>query len=389
MVAVPEAAVVLKAGAHVKDSGESLVGVGTAIRAIDAEIDSAARSDAKVLITGESGVGKEVIARLIHQRSRRSRTPLVTINCAGIPDSLLESALFGHVKGSFTGAYRDRQGLFETANGGTIFLDEIGEMSLRMQALLLRFLENGELQRVGADCIQSRVDVRVIAATNRLLLQRIASKEFREDLYYRMNVIHITIPPLRERREDIPVFLQHFIRLYAARHGVRAPELAPDALAQLVAYTWPGNVRELKNVAERLIVRSRSDFLTAADLPEEIRYRDAVTPRPVAATTPSQSPIEELFARMVIDRESFWTAVHPVFVARDLTRADLRAILHKGLHQTGGNYKMLVQLFNMPDTDYKRFLHFLRKHECLVSFQQFRIARRATERVQPTGTTDL
>src|SRR5262249_17216626 len=177
--------------------------------------------DAKVLITGESGVGKEVIARLIHQRSRRARTPLVTINCAGIPDSLLESALFGHVKGSFTGAYRDRLGLLQMANNGTIFLDEIGEMTLRMQALLLRFLEHGEIQRVGSDRIRSRVNVRVIAATNRDLVERIASKDFREDLYYRLNVIHIAIPPLRRRREDIPVFLQSFLRSCAERHRVQ------------------------------------------------------------------------------------------------------------------------------------------------------------------------
>src|SRR5438067_8233294 len=253
------------------ERGESLVGLGTAIRAIESEMEYAARSDAKVLITGASGVGKEVIARLVHQRSRRARTPLVTVNCAGIPDSLLESALFGHVKGSFTGAYRDRLGLLEMANGGTIFLDEIGEMSLRMQPLLLRFLENGEIQRVGADRVQSRVDVRVIAATNRNLLDRIAAKDFREDLYYRLNVIHLTIPPLRARREDIPVFLQHFLRLYAERHGQQPPELAPETLARLVAYDWPGNVRELKNVAERLIVRSGTGVIAVSDLPPEIQ----------------------------------------------------------------------------------------------------------------------
>src|SRR2546426_6250470 len=261
-------------GHPVKDTAESLVGIGTAIRAIEAEIEYAARSDAKVLITGESGVGKEVIARLVHQRSRRAHTPLVTINCAGIPEALLESALFGHVKGSFTDAYRDRLGLLEVAHQGTIFLDEIGEMSPRMQALLLRFLENGEIQRVGADSVQTRVDVRVIAATNRNLLARIASKDFREDLYYRLNVIHIPIPPLRARPEDIPVFLDHFLQSYAERHDLKPAQLAPDALARLVAYGWPGNVRELKNVVERLVLRrADEDLIVVGDLPAEIQRR--------------------------------------------------------------------------------------------------------------------
>src|SRR2546426_1763127 len=339
-------------GHPVKDAAESLLGISLAIRTIEIEIEYAARSDSKVLLTGESGVGKEVIARLIHQRSRRALTPLVTVNCAGIPDSLLESALFGHMRGSFTGAYRDHLGLLEMAKGGTIFLDEVGEMSLRMQALLLRFLENGEIQRVGADRVQSCVDVRVIAATNRNLFDRIASKEFREDLYYRLNVIHITIPPLRARREDIPVFLQYFLHLYAERHGRQAPELAPETLARLVAYDWPGNVRELKNAAERLIVRSRTGLITLTDLPAEIQQwgRPVVAqPAPVGA-----SVADELYERLVTHRESFWSVIYPAFMARDLTRADLRAVLRRGLQQTGGNYKVLVQLFNMPPRSEER-----------------------------------
>ncbi|PYQ72746.1 MAG: hypothetical protein DMG04_16195 [Acidobacteria bacterium] len=357
------------------ERGESLVGLGTAIRAIESEIEYAARSDAKVLITGESGVGKEVIARLVHQRSRRAHTPLVTINCAGIPDSLLESALFGHVKGSFTGAYRDRLGLLEVANNGTIFLDEIGEMSLRMQALLLRFLENGEIQRVGSDRVQLRVDVRVIAATNRNLLERIASKDFREDLYYRLNVIHITIPPLRQRREDIPVFLQYFLRSYAERHRTVPPELSPDALAALVAYAWPGNVRELKNVAERLVIRSQGGLIVTTDLPLEMQ-RAPVQVRPAtAAAAPPYSAADALFDRMVTGGESFWDVVHAPFMARDLTRQDVRAVLCRGLQQTGGSYKVLVELFNMNEGDYKRLLNFLRKHDCQVPFQRFRTAR--------------
>jgi transcriptional regulator with PAS, ATPase and Fis domain len=370
-----------------KDQGESLIGIGTAIRAIEADIEYAARSEAKILITGESGVGKEVIARLVHQRSRRAHTPLVTINCAGIPDSLLEAALFGHVKGSFTGAYRDRLGLLEMAHGGTIFLDEIGEMSLRMQALLLRFLENGEIQRVGADRAQSRVDVRVIAATNRNLIERIESKDFREDLYYRLNVIHITIPPLRSRREDVPVFLQYFLKLYADTHGVPAPELSPDALAQLVGYDWPGNVRQLKNVAERLIVRHRSGVISMADLPTEIQQMTARPARadgaPAAVDVEWTALASQLYERMVTHRESFWSVVHPLFIARDMTRADLRGILRRGLEHTAGNYKVLVQLFNMPAADYKRFLNFLRKHECHVPFHRYRTVRREPETPQP------
>jgi transcriptional regulator with PAS, ATPase and Fis domain len=372
------AAIVLKADSVVlKSTAETLIGVGAAIRAVEAEVDYAARSDAKVLITGESGVGKEVFARLIHQRSRRSGTPLVTINCAGIPDPLLESALFGHVKGSFTGAHRDRLGLLEIADGGTIFLDEIGEMSLRLQALLLRFLDNGALQRVGADALQSRVDVRVIAATNRQLVDQIAAGEFREDLYHRLNVIHITIPPLRARREDIPAFVQHFLRVYAERRRIDPPAITPEVISRLTAYDWPGNLRELRNVVERLIVRSRAGVITPDELPAEIQ-------QPLAARqlTPAKAAVaplvDELFDRLINHRESFWNVVHPLFLSRDMTRADLRALLKKGLEQAGGSYKVLVQLFNMPVSDYKRFLNFLRKHQCQVPFQRFRSARVVT-----------
>jgi transcriptional regulator with PAS, ATPase and Fis domain len=368
----------LKERDGVQSTAETLIGVGTAIRAIEAEIDYAARSEAKVLITGESGVGKEVIARLVHQRSRRSRTPLVTINCAGIPDALLESALFGHVRGSFTGAHRDRLGLLEIADGGTIFLDEIGEMSLRMQALLLRFLENGELQRVGSDYAQRRVDVRVLAATNRQLLDQIAAKEFREDLYYRLNVIQISVPPLRARREDIPVFVQHFLHVYAERHGIQPPAMTPEAMRLLAGYEWPGNVRELRNVVERMIVRSRAGIVTPAELPPEIQAPAAARPLTPGTLPGAASLVDELFDRLVNGRESFWSVVHPLFMARDLTRADLRALLRRGLEMAGGSYKVLVQLFNMPAGDYKRFLNFLRKHQCQVPFQRFRTVRTAT-----------
>src|ERR1043165_6063217 len=188
-----------------------LIGTSPAITELKAEVERVARSDAKVLITGESGSGKEVVARAINRPSSPAQS-FVPVNCAGIPETLLESELFGHVKGSFTGAYRDKPGKLEMANNGTIFLDEIGEMTLRMQGLLLRFLEVGEIQKVGAERVGKATDVRVIAATNRNLRDLISQGQFREDLFYRINVIHIIVPPLRERREDIPQLIEHFMR---------------------------------------------------------------------------------------------------------------------------------------------------------------------------------
>jgi transcriptional regulator with PAS, ATPase and Fis domain len=348
---------------------DPLIGSSVAIRIAQEELEYAAKSDAKVLLTGESGVGKEVVARLIHSKSGRKSAPFVTMNCAGVPESLLESELFGHMRGSFTGAFRDRVGLLELANGGTIFMDEVGEMSVRMQALLLRFLEGGEIQRVGAARQGSALDVRVIAATNRNLMERIADGAFREDLYYRLNVIHIPIPPLRDRREDIPLLLRHFLQQYGVRYGVSMPEISTEAMARLVAYSWPGNVRELRNVVERLILRPKPGALIPEDLPVEIRR----SPRPPADAGPAgPRDAEVMFDRMVKGGETFWTVVYPPFIARDMTRSDLRHIITRGLEHTRGNYKMLLQFFNMAPADYKRFLNFLRKFECQVPYQKFR-----------------
>jgi DNA-binding NtrC family response regulator len=352
---------------------QSLVGASPAMCEIEQEIVCASRSSAKVLITGESGVGKEVVARLIHQRSERAHAPLVTINCAGVPDTLLESELFGHMRGAFTDAYRDKRGWLDQAHGGTIFMDEVGEMSLRMQALLLRFLETGEIQRVGSDRVNSRVDVRVIAATNRDLMSRIADKNFREDLYYRLNVIHLAIPPLRERREDIEPLFNYFCCHYGQRHGADVPVITKEAMERLVGYRWPGNVRELKNAAERIIVRSRSGVVTLADLPREIT--SVATSAPALEIVRTKRTSEVLLDRMLLGGESFWAVVYEPFMSRDLTRDDLRAVITSGLEQTRGNYKALVQNFNLEQSDYKRFLNFLRKYQCHMPFQRFRSAR--------------
>jgi len=345
-----------------------LVGSSPAIKAVLDEIACASRTDAKTLITGESGVGKEVVANMIHDHSRRRSAPFVAINCAGVPDSLLESELFGHVRGSFTDAHRDKMGWFERANHGTVFLDEIGEMSSRMQAVLLRFLENGEIQRVGSDRSSITVDVRIVAATNRDLSVRMADKQFRDDLYYRLNVIRIAIPPLRERAEDVLPLVNHFIRLSSEAFGVSQPELDDEAAVRLTAYSWPGNVRELKNVVERLVVRGKAGGIVAADLPREIldEWRSTSTAKAASAIA------DKLYERMVVGGESFWSVVGEPFMARDLTRDDLRAVITRGLEHSRGSYKQLLQAFNVAPEDYKRLLNFLRKYGCHMPFQKFR-----------------
>ena len=344
------------------------------IKRLREDIAYAARADAKVLITGESGAGKELVARAIHDGSARSSGPFMTINCAGIPESLLESELFGHVRGSFTGAFRDRPGLLESARRGTVFLDEVGEMSLRMQGLLLRFLETGEIQRVGADLMVQRVDVRVVAATNRPLNQDIEEKRFRSDLYYRLNVIHLVVPTLRERRDDVPLLMKHFVESYARRYNTVPCQFSDEAISLLTAYDWPGNVRELKNTAERLVVR-RHSLVTPADLPAEVLSAQPATGVSEPAVDASRNGTrDELLARLLEGRECFWSVVYDPFMSRDLTRDDIRALVRAGLERTSGSYSALLHLFNMETEDYKRFLNFLTKHQCHMPFQNFRMA---------------
>jgi transcriptional regulator with GAF, ATPase, and Fis domain len=355
-----------------------LLGQSPEMDRLRVDIEAAASSDAKVLIVGETGVGKEVVARLIHQTGRRRHRNFVAINCAGLPDSLLESELFGHVRGSFTGAYRDKPGLAQMADNGTLFLDELGEMSLRMQALLLRFAETGEIQRVGSERIEGRVNVRIIAATNRNLQERIAQREFREDLYYRLNVIRLAIPPLRDRGDDTATLLAHYVKEIARAHSVEPPQLTPEAMELLLAYKWPGNVRELKNVIERIVVRQhkKAGDVGVEELPGEILDANTFGRTRAEMSAPAQpaekSRVEQLWDRMVNDGESFWTVVYPAFIDRELTKTDLRQMIKAGLQRTQGSYRKLVELFRMAPGDYKRFLAFLYQHDCHLPFHGFR-----------------
>jgi transcriptional regulator with PAS, ATPase and Fis domain len=390
----------MKQNGHVQ-----LIGNSTVITELKAELERVARSDAKVLITGESGVGKEVVARAINAASSRANEAFVAVNCAGIPETLLESELFGHVKGSFTGAYRDKPGKLEMADNGTIFLDEIGEMTLRMQGLFLRFLETGEIQKVGAERVSMATNVRVIAATNRNLRDLIAQAQFREDLFYRLNVIHLIVPPLRQRREDIPALVEFFLRRFAGPelaatgsgigsgyagnggngssvvgvangHGAAstyryiARTISPEALSALCEYSWPGNVRELENVVERLVVTGRREVIDVDDLGPEIRTPSAIVGRP--RKDRRRTIADELFKKLVDDRESFWTSVYPMYMNREITRSNVRDLVHKGLEEARGNYRIVLRLFNMETRDYKRFLNFLRKHDCQLPFKEYR-----------------
>jgi two-component system nitrogen regulation response regulator NtrX len=245
-----------------------LVGDAVPMRELKAMIERAAPTKATVLITGESGTGKELVAREIHRRSSRSSQPFVQVNCAAIPEELIESELFGHEKGSFTGAVRKQTGKFVAADGGTIFLDEIGDMSLRTQAKVLRVLQEGEVEPVGSATVV-KVDVRVIAATNKDLEEEIKGGRFREDLYYRLNVIPIRTPPLRERRDDVPVLAQHFAQLFSQEHNFHPKSFTPAALKALQDASWRGNVRELRNLIERLVIMVPADAVDVTDLPAE------------------------------------------------------------------------------------------------------------------------
>jgi DNA-binding NtrC family response regulator len=304
----------------------NIIGSGPAMKRVFERIEAIAPLPSTVLIQGETGTGKELIARAIHFNSQRKNQKLVSINCGAIPENLLETELFGHVKGAFTGAIQTRIGKFEQADGGTVFLDEIGNMPESLQVKLLRVIQEREFDRIGSN-VPVKVDVRLIAATSANLRQMVQKGTFRQDLYYRLNVIPIQLSPLRERREDIPLLVQHFLQHYCAKHGFELKTLSPEALRELMHYEWPGNVRQLENFVERMVALSTSRaVIVPDDLPEEILFKTDVN-------LARQIDIPEGgidFANVVSDLE------------RDLILQSLR--------KTNGNKKMAARLLNLKRT---------------------------------------
>jgi DNA-binding NtrC family response regulator len=330
-----------------------LLGNGPAVAALREAVRLAAASDARVLIRGESGVGKALVAASIHSQSERTAGPLVTIDCARTSGPALESELFGRAADTS----EETSGLLERADGGTAFIAEIGKLSLEMQALILRFLQSGEIHRIGASRA-AYADVRTIAGTSRDLGERTETKEFREDLYYRLNVIQISVAPLRQRAEDVPLLLHHFLRTYSEQYGGPSPRIDAGLVDRLSEYRWPGNVRELKQVAELLVVRYAGRLVTSEDVQPLLDANSSATADVAAAEKPIA---ERALDRMTRNGESFWSAVHQPFRARDLSRTDVRHILYAGLAQSGGSYPRLAALFHVAPADYRRFLAFLRR----------------------------
>jgi len=343
----------------------TIIGSSPALRRALALATHAAEKNTKVVITGESGVGKDVMARFIHANSSRASKQFVALNCAGLAETLLESELFGHVRGSFTGAYRDKVGCFELAHQGTVFLDEIGDMGPRMQGLLLRFLETGEIRRVGSDGAAIHVDVRIISATNKNLYEMVKKGEFREDLYYRIHVIQVEVPPLRERVEDIRALIHHM----AAKAG-ESLTFTEQAMRLVEVYRWPGNVRELQNVVEQLASLVRDRAVEPSDLPA------AVSSRPLGPVEVlhdrRRTIVGEIYDGLTSGELHFWEDVHRLFTNRDLTRNDLRQLIRRGLVASSGSYRGLLKLFGLAQDDYKALLNFLAAHDCRVDSRRFR-----------------
>jgi len=335
------------------ESKYEIVGGSPSLRRVLESVQRAAPTNATVLLLGESGVGKELVARTIHRNSPRAGQRFVQVNCAAIPEELIESELFGHEKGSFTGATEKQIGKFEQADRGTIFLDEVGDMSPKTQAKVLRVLQEQEVERLGS-ARTIKVDVRVIAATNKNLEEAIGRGEFREDLFFRLNVIPIVVPPLRERRDDIPQLVQHFARMTSDEHNLRPKKFDSAAMEAMQRYRWRGNIRELRNTIERLMIMSAGDVVRMEDLPPEIRSGDS-TPRPPAVAD-GDAP---LFAHAADA-----AAAAPAGTLREFKDAAERAYLVQKLRETNWNISRTAEIIDTPRSNlYKKLEQYGIKQE--------------------------
>lgn len=318
-----------------ENASTEIIGRSPAITSMLSMIRTVAPTEATVLITGESGTGKELVARALHAQSLRKDEPLVTVNCAALAETLLESELFGHEKGAFTGADKRREGRFKQADRGTLFLDEIGEMPIGVQAKLLRALQQGEIQRVGSDKSE-HVDVRVIAATNRDLRKEVEERRFREDLYFRLNVISLEVPPLRQRKEDIPLLAAHFLSHYAERNHKNVKGFSAQCMDMLLHYDWPGNVRELQNAVERAVILCTGEYVTGPELPVNIAKlaAEALPKSTDISSSLAGLPLEEV-ERRAIEETLRETGDNKSAAARKL--GITRATLHKKLRKYGSD----------------------------------------------------
>ena len=320
----------------------NMIGTSPAFRRLMTLVQQVADSSATVLIQGESGTGKELVARAIHERSSRRNGPFIAVNCAALPETLLESELFGYEKGAFTGAAGRKEGRFELADGGTLFLDEIADLSPVTQPKILRVLQEGEFERVGGTR-SLRVDVRIVTATNQDLAALVRDKRFREDLFYRLNVITIQVPPLRDKREDVPVLAQHFLRVYAAKNNRQLDGFTDEAIGCLEAYAWPGNVRELENVVERAVVLARGSRVEAVDLPDAVRERSVMMLRAAPGAAGEGGAVPE--------------GVFQIRVGTPLAEVEQR-LLEETLRMNHGNKTLTAKMLGIdPKTVFRKLKH--------------------------------
>jgi DNA-binding NtrC family response regulator/tetratricopeptide (TPR) repeat protein len=344
--------------------GRQIVGADPSMIGLFQEIEQIAPFNANVLIEGETGTGKELVAKAIHEKSGRRRGPWMPLNCSALPADLIESELFGYLRGSFTGAISDKKGLFEAASGGTLFLDEVGTMPLSLQSRFLRVLEEKKIRRIG-DTRERSIDTRVVAATNSELSRLVDEEQFRADLYHRLNVFRIVIPPLRNRLSDVPKLCWYFLSRFDAE-SLRTVSLTQDAISCLMRYDFPGNVRELRNMLENLYFRSRDGLITAGEVTSRLIERKK------SRSSSKRNRIQSILDDLVSGRGNFWELVRDPFLNRDLSREDVRAIVEHGLAICNGRYRQLVEYFGLGPDDYKRFLAFLSNHDCKVDFRPFR-----------------